>query len=179
MKRYFMIALVMTLALFGTISVGTAVKAEETAPMTETHIERIRSNCISAQSLLNQLHTSDALLRVDRGQLYELISTKRMAPFNSRVALNQLDSIGLPALALQYEQQLGIFRSNYQQYEEAMSKTLKINCTNQPVAFYDSLVDARTKRKLTHNSTVELNKLIQSYKAEFEVFAKKFHEGTR
>jgi hypothetical protein len=175
-KRYLVFVSVIGMALVGVVFLQAVVKAEEPAPMTEAHIERIRSNCIEAQSSLNQLHASDALLRVNRGQLYESISTKLMAPFNSRVALNHLDSAGLPAIASQYEQQLATFRLSYQQYEEAMSRTLKINCTNQPVAFYDSLGDTRTKREAVHASTVELHKTIQNYKAEFEAFAKKFLE---
>lgn len=166
-------------ALLGAVFLQASVKAEEAAPMTEAHIARIRSNCVAAQSSLNQLHATDAFLRVDRGQLYELISTKQMAPFNSRVALNRLDSAKLPAIASQYEKQLAAFRINYQQYEEAMSRTLRINCTNQPVAFYDSVTDTRTKRSIVHDSTVELHKTIQSYKAEFELFAAKFLEGTK
>lgn len=179
MKRFFLFFVTLGLSLLGMAGLQTIVTAQAPGPMTEARIERIRSNCVAAQSSLNQLHASDAFLRVDRGRLYESISTKRMAPFNSRVALNHLDSAGLPAIASQYERQLETFRLNYKQYEEAMSRTLKINCTNQPVAFYDSVSDTRTKRDAVHGSTVELHKTIQSYKAEFEVFAGKFQAGIR
>jgi len=176
MKRFLVLVSLMSLSLFGAVSLHVAVKAQENAPMTEAHIERIRSSCVDAQSSLSQLHASDALLRVNRGQLYESISTKLMAPFNSRVALNRLDSAGLPAVASQYDKQLAAFRLSYQQYEEAMTKTLRINCALQPVAFYDSVNDTREKRKITHDSTIELHKTIQGYKAEFEAFAKEFQE---
>lgn len=176
MKRFLVFISVMSLAVLGAAGLKAVVKAQENAPMTEAHIERIRTNCVKAQSSLSQLHASDALLRVNRGQLYESVSTKLMAPFNSRVALNRLDSAGLPAVAAQYEKQLAAFRLNYQQYEEAMAKTLRINCTVQPVAFYDSVGDTRDKRKLTHDSTLELHKTIAAYKTEFESFAKRFRE---
>ncbi len=142
----------------------------QSTPMTEAHIQQIRDNCIDAQSVLTQLHASDALLRVNRGQLYESISTKLMAPFNSRVALNKYDGSKLIEQAANYEKQLDDFRSSYKSYDEAMTKALRINCVNEPVAFYDSVADARTKRQAVHQSTLLLQETIQNYKNQFEVF---------
>jgi len=173
MKRFSVFAVLMAglLILPGVFSV--AAWAEPQAPMTETHIERIRTNCIEAQTTLTQLHASDALLRVNRGQLYESISTKLMAPLNSRITLNRLDGSTLVAITARYEQQLDDFRVKYQQYEESMSKTLKIDCKKQPVAFYDGVTETRAKRKLVHDSAAVLQKSIQDYKTAFEDFAKK------
>ncbi len=179
MKRSLFFAAMITLAFAGVVGIQTVARAQDSAPMTEEHIKRIRSNCIESQTTLNQLHASDALLRVNRGQLYESVATKLMTPLNTRISLNKLDNTDLAAASSQYDRQLGEFRLNYQQYEEAMSKTLKINCTNQPVAFYDSVGDTRTKRNLTHESTVQLHKTINDYKVKFEDFATKFEEGTR
>lgn len=176
MKRLFALITIVGLVLTGT---HVAAQTAEAPLMTEEHIERIRNNCVKAQSTLGRLHASDALLRVNRGQLYESMSTKLMTPLNSRIALNSLDSLRLPAIASRYDQQLTNFRQTYQQYEESMSKTLKINCKNQPVAFYDSVDETRTKRELTHQSALELHKIIQEYKAEFDVFAQKFSETTK
>jgi hypothetical protein len=176
MKRPLFFAAIITLAFLGAVGIQAVVQAQDSAPMTEDHIRRIRSNCIKAQTTLNQLHASDALLRVNRGQLYESLATKLMTPLNTRIGLNKLDNTDLTAVSSQYDRQLGEFRVNYQQYEEAMSKTLKINCTNQPVAFYDSVADTRNKRAITHTSTVQLHKTIQDYKVKFEEFANKFKE---
>jgi hypothetical protein len=173
--------LIMTAVVATFVSVagfGMAVNAEESVTMTEEHIARIRDNCVDAQSTLFQLHASDAGLRVNRGQIYESISTKLMAPFNSRLILNRVNSDTLVKLGVEYEQQLQTFRLQYKQYEEAMSATLRMNCVNQPVAFYDSVVDTREKRRLTHEATVSLQKTIQKYGDEVEVFAGKFQAGT-
>jgi hypothetical protein len=165
-----------TFVIAATLVVGVlfsgAVKAEDSAPMTEEHIARIRNNCVDTQSILTQLHATDAGLRVDRGQLYESIATKLMGPFNSRLVLNRINEETLLSTASEYEKQLQTFRLHYQQYEEAMSATLRINCVNQPVAFYDSVVDTREKRRLTHDSVVELHRTIQKYSAAVDVFAK-------
>ena len=175
MKRFFILSAFVIAATLGGLFVQSRVQAQE-ASMTEVHIERIRSTCVKAQSTLTQLHASDALLRVNRGQLYELISTKLMAPFNSRVAINRMNGAALVTVATNYESQLGVFRVSYQQYEEAMSRTLKINCKNQPVAFYDSVGDTRDKRKKVHESTLQLQETVQLYKTEFEKFAKTIPE---
>jgi hypothetical protein len=178
MKRFIIVLSVFITATIAGVVWHVSAQAES-APMTEAHIARIRANCVDAQSTLRQLHASDALLRVNRGQLYESISTKLMAPFNSRVSLNRLDGVSLVAVAATYESQLTYFRLSYQQYEEAMSGILKINCTNQPVAFYDSVADARAKRKKVHESTVALHNTIGEYKKEFETFAKQFEGASR
>lgn len=170
MKRITVLVVLLGVALGSAVLLQTVVRAE--APMTEAHVARIRANCIEAQSSLRQLHQSDALLRVNRGQLYELISTKLMAPFNSRVALNRLDSADLVSTTAEYERQLATFRANYKAYEEAMSGVLKINCTDQPVAFYDGVNDARSKRQKVHESTLTLHRTIKNYKTQFEAFAK-------
>jgi hypothetical protein len=177
MKRFIILMAIFSAAIAGLAGWHAAAQAES-APMTEAHIERIRANCVDAQSTLSQLHASDALLRVNRGQLYESISTKLMAPMNSRIALNRLDGTTLISLAARYESQLTEFRSDYRLYEEAMSRTLKINCTNQPVAFYDSVGDAREKRKKVHGATSALHGTIREYKNEFAVFAEQF-EGVQ
>lgn len=152
------------------------VSAEDEPPMTDAQIQLIRQNCVRAQSSLNQLHASDALLRVNRGQLYELISTKLMAPLNSRITLNRLGGLTLTATTLDYDRQLDTFRNDYRAYEEAMSRTLDIHCVKQPVAFYDSLKDTREKRQKVHADTVSLNTMLQTYKTNFEEFAAGFQK---
>jgi hypothetical protein len=177
MKR-FLVLIGLVVAAGALVWIPGATHAQS-APMTEAHIQRIKANCVDAQSILTQLHASDALLRVNRGQLYESISSKLMAPFNSRVALNKFDGSKLVAQSATYETQLNEFRSYYKSYEEAMSKTLRINCVNEPVAFYDSVADARTKRQQVHQKIVALQSIIQAYKAEFERFAQQLEEERR
>ncbi len=175
MKRLLAFLAVMSLTLIGT---HVAAQSQESL-MTDAHIDRIKSYCVEAQTTLGQLHASDALLRVNRGRLYESMATKLMAPFNSRIALSSLDSLGLPGIASRYDQELMAFRQSYQTYEESMSRTLRIDCVKQPVAFYDSVAETRSKRQQTHQHVTRLHQTIQDYKAEFEAFAKKFKEEQR
>jgi hypothetical protein len=168
----------MAVAVVGLI-VGQPLLVKADTPMTEAQIQRIKSNCVEAQSTLYQLHASDALLRVNRGQLYESMSTKLMEPFDSWLTVNSINASDLVSVAADYNNKLTEFRTNYQQYEEAMSKTLEINCTNQPVAFYDSVADTREKRGKVHESTLDLHKLIGDYKKAFDKFSGDFKEDEK
>lgn len=173
MNRFFVLFFMLTGSLLAMTMFAAVVKAQSQPPMTEAHITRIRDNCVEAQSTLSQLHASDALLRVNRGQLYESISTKLMAPLNSRIALNKLDGSSLVSTTVDYETTLDKFRSDYQQYEQTLSSALQINCTKQPVTFYDDVQKARADRTQVHNDIVALETLIEKYRTEFEAFATK------
>lgn len=161
------------------VATGQAVLAQTAEPLSEAHIARIRQNCTRSQAVLNQLEKSDVLLRKNRGQLYEQISTKLMAPLNSRITFNRLEGLTLTAISLEYDNQLAAFRSSYQQYDEAMSRTLDIDCADKPVEFYHSVAATREKRQKLHGDTLALNALLQSYKEDFEAFAKNIEEHAR
>ena len=59
-----------------------------------------------------------------------------------------------------------------------MTAAIRMDCVNQPVAFYDNVADARRKRQLTHETTVELQKIIEKYGSEVDTLAKNF-EATK
>lgn len=179
MKRFLLGIGCLVLVAIGASAASSLVATAADPPMTEAHIQRIKNNCSEAQSTLNQLHASDALLRVNRGQLYESMSTKLMEPFDSRLTLNSYNAADLVSLAATYDKELSDFRTNYQQYEEALSNVLQMNCQNQPVAFYDGVADARTKRSKVHDSAMALHKTISDYETAFEDFYKTFTEQNK
>lgn len=171
MNRFFL-----TLGLIG-VFLATALAAQSVNAQTslpESQVENIRQNCVTAQTTLSQLHVSDALLRVNRGTLYENISTKLMAQLNSRIALNRLEGIRMSSITLEYDRQREIFRTSYIRYEESMSNTLKINCAEKPVEFYESVELTRQQRNALHESTLAITALLSDYKTAFEDFAKGF-----
>ena len=170
------------LAVVGII-LATAIASQQTHALdyfvTEEHKQRIAQNCVAAQATLYQLHASDALLRVNRGKLYENISTKLMAQLNSRIALNKHEGLKLSATTLEYDRQVDIFRSDYRLYEEAMTKTLDSKCADDPVAFYNDIQSTREKRQRLHEDTETLTALLNTYKTEFEDFSTKLEGGAQ
>jgi hypothetical protein len=141
------------------------------ATMTEAHIEHIRSNCVSAKDSLNRLHTSDALLRVNAGQLYESLGAKLIASFNNRVAINKLDGTHLVNITTNYEQELTSFRQSYIVYERQLAAVIEIDCRKQPVTFYDAVAKVRAKRMAVYNNVTRLQGYIDNYSAEFTEFS--------
>ena len=146
--------------------------------MTSQQIEQIRNNCVLSKSTLNQLHASDALLRVNMGQVYESMSTKLMARFNSRVVKNGFSNTSLVVTTTSYEQMLDVFRSDYIIYEEHLTSAINIDCTNQPVAFYDAIDLARSKRSQVYSDVVNLNQYIDQYQSAVSQFAKDYAATT-
>jgi hypothetical protein len=166
------------LAILGvcTAAIFASQAAHAQGALSDDEIEHIRQNCVNAQTTLGRIHASDALLRVNRGQLYELISTKLMAPLNSRIALGRFEGLKLAATTIEYDREREVFTTSYKEYDDAISHTLKIDCKEKPIEFYQSLQTAREKRQKVHQDTEALTALLEAYRAEFESFANDFKE---
>jgi hypothetical protein len=155
-------ALLALLALMTAASLSVAGLQNSSAiELTPEQTGLIKSNCTAIIGSLNQLHASDALLRVNRGQIYETLGTKIMNSFNNRLSNNSLDNKGLVAVTTSYQKALDTFRTDYQAYEQQLSATLRIDCFNEPGKFHEAIADARTKRALVRTDVVRLNQYIE------------------
>lgn len=157
------------------IMMSPVVHAEDMSSLmlTDVQIGLIRDNCHDVQSTLQRVQTSDALARVNLGQQYEIISTKLMAPLNSRISLNRLDGVDLAQTTVDFNNKLSDFRSLYQQYDQTMLRGVEMNCQNQPVAFYDTISLARQHRAAVRGIVEEMSGLVTKYQTQFEVLAQK------
>ena len=163
MKRaLFTLAFVAVITALFAVSTHTA-QAQSKA-LTSDQIERIRGNCTSIKSTLNQLHASDALLRVNRGQVYESMATRLMDPFNARLNNNRLDAKATSVVTTSYRNALDTFRSDYKLYEEKLAGAIRIDCTTQPEQFYSNLEEARTLRSKVHDDVTKLHRYIDDYR---------------
>lgn len=142
--------------------------------ITDQQVQQIRDNCLSTKNTLNQLHVSDALLRVNMGQVYESLSAKLMDGFNKRVSNNNYDDVDLISATKNYRAMLDTFRTDYKTYEEQLSNTLNIDCQQDPVAFYDAILWARIKRNQVSSDTKSLNQYIEQYQLVVNQFEKDF-----
>lgn len=159
------------LALFSTQNTS----AEE---LSDEQLSRIRSNCLTIQGSLAQLHASDALLRVNRGQLYESIGTKLMNNFNNRLSNNGLDNKGLVTAADKYRVGQTNFIDSYRLYEQQLADTIKIDCSKEPAKFHEALLLARTSRGLVRENVVKLNLYIDDYRSAVSDFMLNFERVT-
>lgn len=163
----------LSLALLGLVLTNVSPVRAETASntLTDAQLVAIRSNCGQLKTQLDRIHSSDALLRVNRGQLYEHMGTRLMTPLNTRIAANRLDGAQLIGITSDYETHLDAFRMAYRDYERKLSATLRIDCQKQPAAFYDSLAESRTLRTKVFEATELLRQDVSEYSKEFDVFA--------
>jgi len=138
--------------------------------LSDEQVQRISNNCLSIKNTLEQLHASDALLRVNRGQIYEAMATKLMDRFNGRLGSNSLDTTGVSLVTSSYRMALTTFRTDYQLYERQLSAALKIDCDKQPAEFHNAIEEARTKRNKVHSDVVALHQYIDDYRSAVNDF---------
>lgn len=154
------VACLVSLGVLLSFGAQTAVADDLTPEQTE----RVKSNCVSIKNSLNQLHASDALLRVNRGQVYESMASKLMDNFNNRLASNRLDNKAMVTVTTNYRTALNNFRTDYIAYEQKLSAAIAIDCATQPNTFHKTVDEARTLRKKVHEDVRRLHRLIDDYR---------------
>ena len=154
---------------FSFIFYGNTARAEETN-LTTSQIESIRSSCAGTESTLGQLHSNDALLRVNVGQAYESISTRLIKRFNSRVAYNNLNNSALILASDNYDKSLDAFRNSYRDYETSLSELIATDCQNNPTDFYNHLIVTRDKRLAVRKNIELINGQLQNYADNVNAF---------
>lgn len=172
------VSLVMIALTAATLLPVIALQNAHAEDLSNDQIARIQSNCLSIKGSLAQLHASDALLRVNRGQLYESIGTKLMDSFNGRLSNNGLDNKGLVTVSTNYQEALATFRNDYQIYEQQLSAAIKVDCTKNPTSFHQALLDARTKRSTVHDDIIKMNQYIDDYRSAVSDFMLNFERVT-
>ena len=163
--------LVVALAIFS-ISIlatvaSTSTQAEDLSP---EQVEKVKVNCVAIKTSLNQLHASDALLRVNRGQVYESMASKLMDSFNSRLASNRLDNKAMATVTSNYRSSLESFRTNYIQYEQKLAEAIHTDCETQPRTFYTFIEEARELRTKVHGDVLRLHKHLDDYRSSVSGF---------
>ncbi len=158
------------------LSIVIASQSFAEAPLTTEQQQHIQTSCLTIKNTLNQLHVSDALLRVNRGQFYESMASKLMDRFSARLTSNGIDATTFQAITNSYRSTLDAFRSDYQTYEQQLSTTIGIDCTKQPVTFYNDVLQSRSKRTTVHDDVTKLNQEMSDYQAAVTAFANKYHQ---
>ncbi|MDN5835453.1 MAG: hypothetical protein L0H36_02340 [bacterium] len=159
-------------AVVACLAVSISASAKDSSNLSQSQADMIVQNCTQIQATLSSIHSSDALLRVNRGQTYELIASRLMSPMNTRIAANNLDGASLIQLTSDYSDDLSDFRDTYISYERQMAKTIRTNCHKSADSFYQNLVKTRQLRQEVHEYVVDINKGIRDYEKAFDSFRK-------
>lgn len=89
---------------------------------------------------------------------------KLMFAFNSRVAANNRSEPQLSEITASAKRGIERFRADYDQYQDALTRAIGVDCANQPVTFYEALIDARAKRVAVNQDIQNLDKQFGNYK---------------
>lgn len=139
----------------------------QTSQLTDTQTRNIFANCTSIKNRLDQLHVNDALLRVNRGQIYETILSKLMIQFNKRYQSNGKDAAFLQSSTQKFSEQLEKFRKDYMLYEQQLDDTIRIGCSSDAQKFIENIELSRQYRKAVFDDLQQLNLYLDNYKSEF------------
>lgn len=162
MKKFGLIAIFITLVASGFVAPRVFGMPDESV---------IATTCTTAQSVLNQIQKADIGSRINRGHDYNEILDLMFA-MNARLSVNKIAAPSLTDLALQFEQNLAKFRTNYDSYDDTLTNTLKIKCVDNPMGFYDKLETTRATRELLRQDITTLSGNIDDYYAEFNAIVK-------
>ena len=146
-----------------------AVEAQSVDATADSEIiKTLDRNCSSVRVAIKNIHTNDALTRVNVGQRYNSISTKLMARLNGRLAINKLDSSKLVNITNEFESTRLKFNSNYNDYDTAMTDLQRANCSNNVADYYQKLTVAREARNKLSEDVKILDELLVRYKEEVQ-----------
>ncbi len=137
--------------------------AIDPAAMTAEEFTLVERNCSNAQRTLQRIQYVDPLTRVNRGSAYNTMS-KLMSALTARAAYNAYSVPQLAESTAAVQDQRVQFAKDYTDYEIALKELINFDCADNPIAFYNRLVDVRAKR-----SIVALR--IREIEQRFDIFA--------
>lgn len=144
--------------------------------LTEEKVQLIRQNCISAQVALQRFQRSDLVARTNRGRSYESL-LELMAALNSRLALHKRNEPRMIEIANELQNNFSAFSKTYTEYEEDMKNAIRTKCVDQPVTFYQHVVDARVERGKLKSRIDIMQQLITEYQQEYLSLKQKLEQG--
>ncbi|MDO4870501.1 MAG: hypothetical protein Q3996_00160 [Candidatus Saccharibacteria bacterium] len=153
--------LIVTIILlnFGNINLALA----EENSIDDQLVNNVKTNCNQIKIRLRQLQVSDALSRVNYGQIYESINLNVITPSNTRLVTNGIKPVDLIVLSSDYDRNLNQFRRNYLVYEEKLSILVKNDCQSDPRGFYQKLTEVRQLRQQNAALLKQVDSLARQY----------------
>lgn len=170
MRRFASILILSVVVLSSSLLWASFASAQSQTVLTSEQEEQIKANCTSIKGSLNQLHASDAVLRVNRGQIYQSMARNLMDNFNNRLGSNGLDNKAMLTVTGNYRIAFTKFNTDYISYEQKVSQILRADCTNQPAQFYRFIEEARELRGIVHEDVKKMHQLIDDYRTSVNGF---------
>lgn len=170
-------ALIVIVAVAAVLAAGShmvgAFDGEGPIILTEAQTQAIADSCTVSKIALGNVHSNDAVVRINLGQEYVNISSRLMAPLNSRISLAGRDGVELTRITAEYNQVLQEFRSAYSVYDDSVSRALAIDCRSRQAEYYAAIMTAREERQTVRGLLDGLNELAAEYRTEVDAFGQR------
>ncbi len=159
MKKFLAsIALVAT-ALLAVLASFNYAKAETNTDPTSEQINAIKKNCAIIKDNLKSIQYEDSRVRVHLGRYYDTIQSNFITPLNIALIGNNISNINLIENQTNFVTARSKFASDYIAYQKGLEELVSLDCTVEPVRFYNKLTSVREKRAKVANSTTKLREL--------------------
>lgn len=165
------------LLIGGGAQLAYAQDSSDPVILTESQTQAIIDSCNVSKIALADVHYSDAATRVNLGQEYANLTTRLMAPLNSRISLAGRDGVELTRITADYNGERTDFIEAYKRYDDSMSAALAIDCRRNPAEYYAAIDVARERRAEVREISRQLNSLARQYQVEFEAFVERTEQG--
>lgn len=152
--------------------IGSPVFAEE-KPLSEDKRGAISQYCETTRQTLKNLQKSDARIRTNIGSTYEVLQSRFMIPFNTRLINNNFSIAELSTVQSDFVTLKNTFHNDFTSYSQALDDLIAADCKNNPDGFYKQLITVRDKRKIIHDEVSNLNTLARKYHADVMKFGEK------
>lgn len=152
---------------FVPLPVGAITKSQEAA---------IADHCNAVKESLKSVQRADARARVYVGGRYETILSKFVMPMNVWLVENNMSRADLIESQNSIAQLKLKFANDYVDYQQGLEQLVATDCKSQVPAFYDKLVQVRTKRKKVEKDMAKMTEALDEYKTRVGKLKEAVHE---
>ena len=135
------------------------VNAEESTSITTAELNAIKENCATIHDNLKNVQYEDSRVRVHLGRYYETILTNFITPLNATLVSNNTPNVSLIENQSNFVSTRDKFSSDYITYQKNLEELVSIDCSVEPLRFYNKLVSVREMRAKVATDTTKLREL--------------------
>lgn len=161
MKKFLASLILAAAALLATVTNLNFAKAEANTDLTTEQMNAIKKNCAIIKDNLKSIQYEDSRVRVHLGRYYDTVQSNFITPLNIALIGNNISNINLIENQTNFVTARSKFASDYIAYQKSLEELVSLDCTIEPVKFYNKLVSVREKRAKVANDTTKLRELTE------------------
>ena len=149
------------------------------AAITKAQEASIVDHCETVKENLKNVQRADARARVYVGGRYETILSEFVTPLNLWLVENNMSRADLIESQNTIAELKRKFANEYVDYQQGLEQLVATDCKTQVPAFYDKLVQVRTKRKKVEKDMGKMSEALEEYKVRVGKLKESVHEKAK